>query len=81
MSDDERRPADEPKREVDGMTGANTDDVVDRSTAEVPLNELTDDPGVREAFALYEAAAAAYTTATSYYAPVVTSSTGTATAD
>lgn len=60
------------------MSSEHPKDVVDRPTAEVPLAELTDDPGVREAFALYEAAAVAYTTAASYYAPVVTSSTGTA---
>jgi outer membrane protein TolC len=49
-------------------------DVVDEVTAQVPLEELTRNPGVREAFILYEAAAAQYSVATEYYVPVITSS-------
>lgn len=41
-------------------------DVVDEATAQVPIEELTGNLGVREAFVLYEAAAAQYSVATEY---------------
>jgi hypothetical protein len=54
-----------------------TSDLVDQTTAETPLDELTEEAGVREAFELYEAAAAAYAIATSHYGPVVATTSST----
>lgn len=58
-------------------TETDLSDVIERAVAETPLDELTSQAGVREAFELYEAAATAYTVATSFYSPVATATSST----